>query len=421
MQFGLRGPGRSVSNACANGLNDNERTMRSSTSAWASFRSKPEKGRIKVQLGTGLLGLNVLALSGLAQPVTKRALMEDRVLAPAFVLLAAAVLAISSPSEASAADPSGIWAKDDGSAKVEIKKCGRGLCGSVVWLRTPKNSRGNPLHDVRNENASLRGRPIIGLPLFSNMRLTAAQHLGGECLQSRRGPHLHGRQADARLATANRAQRLQDVAHVWREDMDQIDPSARRDNSELIEVKAPAEPGTPEKSEPRSMPQPEAPMIEASLEREQLSAPGFTLVTTSARQQPLSGDDVLSMAMTGVAPAPATVAPLTETAAAEEQWPWMQRRSARLASTRNVAQAQAAPAAPSIAKPKPKPVVMAAQEQWPWQQRRSRTAAQAPAPAPATPIFVKPKPKPAAREAQEQWPWMQRRSVVVVATRTAGY
>ena len=54
--------------------------------------------------------------------------MEDRVLAPAFVLLAA-VLAISSPSKASAADPSGIWAKDDGSAKVEIKKCGRGLCG----------------------------------------------------------------------------------------------------------------------------------------------------------------------------------------------------------------------------------------------------------------------------------------------------
>ena len=36
------------------------------------------------------------------------------------------------------------------------------------------------------------------------------------------------------------------------------------------------------------------------------------------RSQPLSGDDVLSMAMTGVAPVPATVAPsLTETAAAE--------------------------------------------------------------------------------------------------------
>jgi hypothetical protein len=160
-------------------------------------------------------------------------------------------------------------------------------------------------------------------------------------------------------------------------------------------------------------------MIEASLERELLAAPGFTLVSTSAQQQSLSGDDVLSMAMTGVAPTPTTVAPsLTETAAAEEQWPWMQRRSVRLASTRNVA--QAAPAAPSFAKPKPK-FVMVAQGQWPWQQRRSRTAAQAPAPAPATPIVVKAKPKPVAREAQEQWPWVQRRSVVVVATRTAGY
>ena len=88
--------------------------------------------------------------------------MDDRVFAPALLLLAAALLAITGPSEASAADPSGIWAKDDGSAKVEIKKCGRGLCGSVVWLRNPNDSRGKPLHDVRNENASLRGRPIIG-------------------------------------------------------------------------------------------------------------------------------------------------------------------------------------------------------------------------------------------------------------------
>ena len=346
--------------------------------------------------------------------------MEDRVLAPAFVLLAAAVLAISSPSEASAADPSGIWAKDDGSAKVEIKKCGRGLCGSVVWLRTPKNSRGNPLHDVRNENASLRGRPIIGLPLFSNMRLTAANTWVGNVYNP-----VEGRiYTDVKLTLVSRQQIVLRGCRTWLMCGEKtwtrstLPPDAT--TPELIEVKAPAEPGTPEKSEPRSMPQPEAPMIEASLEREQLSAPGFTLVTTSARQQPLSGDDVLSMAMTGVAPAPATVA-LTETAAAEEQWPWMQRRSARLASTRNVAQAQAAPAAPSIAKPKPKPVVMAAQEQWPWQQRRSRPAAQAPAPTPATPIFVKPKPTPAAREPREQWPWIQRRSVVVVATRTAGY
>ena len=37
--------------------------------------------------------------------------------------------------------------KDDGSAKVEIKKCGRGICSKVVWLRDSKDSQGKPLHD----------------------------------------------------------------------------------------------------------------------------------------------------------------------------------------------------------------------------------------------------------------------------------
>ena len=348
--------------------------------------------------------------------------MEDRVLAPAFILLAA-VLAISSPSKASAADPSGIWAKDDGSAKVEIKKCGRGLCGSVVWLRNPNNSRGKPLHDVRNENSSLRGRPIIGLPLFSNMRLTAPNTWVGNVYNP-----VEGRiYTDVKVTLVSSRQIVLRGCRTWLMCGEKtwtrstLPPDAT--TPELIEVKAPAEPGPTEKAQPRSVPQPEGPMIEASSERESLSAPGFTLVSTSARQQPLSGDDVLSMvAMTGVTPAENAVAPsLTEIAAAEEQWPWMQRRSAWLASTRNVAQAQAAPPAPSFAKPKSKPVVMAAQEQWPWKQRRARAAAQSPAPPPAMPIVVKAKPKPVARESQEQWPWEQRRSVVVVATRTAGY
>jgi uncharacterized protein (DUF2147 family) len=349
--------------------------------------------------------------------------MEDRVLAPAFVLLAA-VLAISSPSKASAADPSGIWAKDDGSAKVEIKKCGRGLCGSVVWLRNPNNSRGKPLHDVRNENASLRGRPIIGLPLFSNMRLTAPNTWVGNVYNP-----VEGRiYTDVKLTLVSSRQIVLRGCRTWLMCGEKtwtrstLPPDAT--TPQLIEVKAPAEPGTQDNAEPRSAPQQGAPMIEASNERESLSAPGFTLVSTSASQQPLSGDDVLSMvAMTGVAPAPTTVAPsLTETAAAEEQWPWMKRRSVRLASAQNGPQAvAAAPATASLAKPKPKPVVMAAQQQWPWQQRRSRTVAKAQAPAPATPSVVRPRPQPVLRAAQEQWPWVQRRPVLIIATRTGGY
>ena len=153
--------------------------------------------------------------------------MRHRAFAPALCLVAISMFATGSPSEASAADPSGIWANDDGSAKVEIKKCGRGICSKVVWLKHSKDSQGKPLHDVRNEDSSMRDRPIIGLPLFRNMTSDGTQHLGGECLQSRRGSHLYGRQGDARLATANRAQRLQGVAPLRGEDVDQIATSAQ--------------------------------------------------------------------------------------------------------------------------------------------------------------------------------------------------
>ena len=87
---GLRVPGRQSSYTCAQRVERQPANTIEYVRLGELCGPKPEKGRIKVQLGTGLLRLNVLALSGLAQPVTKRALMEDRVLAPAFVLLAAA-------------------------------------------------------------------------------------------------------------------------------------------------------------------------------------------------------------------------------------------------------------------------------------------------------------------------------------------
>jgi uncharacterized protein (DUF2147 family) len=80
-----------------------------------------------------------------------------------------AALVGAGASQAFAADPSGIWAKDDGSAKMEIKKCGKSLCSKIVWLKDPNDSKGKPLHDERNEDPSMRDRPIIGLPLFDNM------------------------------------------------------------------------------------------------------------------------------------------------------------------------------------------------------------------------------------------------------------
>jgi hypothetical protein len=47
--------------------------------------------------------------------------MKHRAFAPALGALAAILMAAGLPSYASAADPSGIWAKEDGSAKMEVR------------------------------------------------------------------------------------------------------------------------------------------------------------------------------------------------------------------------------------------------------------------------------------------------------------
>ena len=335
--------------------------------------------------------------------------MKHRAFALALSVLGAALFAAGSPCAASAADPSGIWVKDDGSAKVEIKKCGRGICSKVVWLRNSKDSQGKPLHDVRNEDPSMRGRPIIGLPLFSNMPLTEPNTWVGNVYNPEEG-HIY---TDVKVTLISRQQIVLRGCKTWllcgekmwtRSHLPPIPATPEKP----IEIKVPAEPDSIDRAEPRSAPKPEAPMVEAFHEREQLSAPGFAFVTTAARWEPLppSGGNLSSMIMmTRPSPAATTAEPpLIE---AER----LERRS------RIVAQAEAGPAAPSFVKPKPKPVVREAQEQWPWLRRRSRTGVQAEV-APAAPSFVKPKPKPVVREAQEQWPWLQRRSVLLASTRT---
>jgi len=347
------------------------------------------------------------------------------------------MFATGSPSEASAADPSGIWAKDDGSAKVEIKRCGRGICSKVVWLKHSKDAQGKPLHDVRNEDSSMRDRPIIGLPLFRNMTLTEPNTWVGNAYNPEEG-HIY---TDVKVTLVSRQQIVLRGCKAWLlcgEKMwtrSQL-PASPAAPGEPIEVKAPAEPSSPDKAEPRPAPKPEAPIVEAFREREPLSAPGVAFVTTAASRQPLplSGENVSSMIVMTRPSSVATTAepPLTEGVAAEEQDPPAPVRPPRpqpKAQEAAQAEAPAPAAASSVVKPKPKtkPLVRESQEQWPWLQHPSallvspRTRAQAEVPAlAAAPSVVKPMPKPIVREAQEQWPWLQHRSALLVSSRTGG-
>jgi len=171
--------------------------------------------------------------------------MKHRTFAPAIGALAALFVAAGVPSYASAADPSGIWAKDDGSAKMEVKKCGRGICSKIVWLRDPNDSRGRPLHDARNENVSMRDRPIIGLSLFSNMVATDSNAWQGSVYNPEEGKIY----TDVKVTLVSRNQIVLKGCKAWLLcgekywTRSKLPPTEAE--PEQIEVKAPAEPAEP--------------------------------------------------------------------------------------------------------------------------------------------------------------------------------
>lgn len=63
----------------------------------------------------------------------------------------------------------GVWIMENGKVTVRIAPCGPNLCGTIIGLAKPLNKQGLPKVDKENPNASLRGRPVIGLTILSNM------------------------------------------------------------------------------------------------------------------------------------------------------------------------------------------------------------------------------------------------------------
>ncbi|MBB5751513.1 DUF2147 domain-containing protein [Prosthecomicrobium pneumaticum] len=75
-------------------------------------------------------------------------------------LLAFAVALVAGPAIAAEPDPRGIWARDDGNARVRIAPCGAALCATNLWIRD--TSKGEAvgdvlIMDVEPAGATLRG------------------------------------------------------------------------------------------------------------------------------------------------------------------------------------------------------------------------------------------------------------------------
>jgi uncharacterized protein (DUF2147 family) len=92
----------------------------------------------------------------------------------------AAVLVLALSGVALADSPEGKWSAPGGTFIVRLNRCGENLCGYLIALREPTYAGGKKKIDRHNENKSLRGRPLIGLALLSEMRPTGQDSWKGK-------------------------------------------------------------------------------------------------------------------------------------------------------------------------------------------------------------------------------------------------
>ena len=87
--------------------------------------------------------------------------------------------AMSLAPPAWAATPVGLWYAEGGAAQVEITQCEQGLCGRVVWLRSPFDEDGCEQRDRWNPDPALRERPLIDIQILSGLEAGADQTWSG--------------------------------------------------------------------------------------------------------------------------------------------------------------------------------------------------------------------------------------------------
>ena len=106
-------------------------------------------------------------------------------------------------------------------------------------------SRGRPLHDARNENTSMRDRPIIGLALFSNMVAIDLSTWQGSVYNPEEGKIY----TDVKVTLVSRNQIVLKGCKAWLLCGEKYWTRSKLPPTEAepepIEVKAPAEPAEP--------------------------------------------------------------------------------------------------------------------------------------------------------------------------------
>jgi uncharacterized protein (DUF2147 family) len=74
----------------------------------------------------------------------------------------------------------GTWLTQQADAHIRVAKCGKAMCGTVVWLKDAIDAKtGQPQADDKNPNPSLRSRKVIGIRIFAMEQEASGAWTGG--------------------------------------------------------------------------------------------------------------------------------------------------------------------------------------------------------------------------------------------------
>ena len=74
----------------------------------------------------------------------------------------------------------GTWLTQQADAHIRVAKCGKAVCGTVVWIKDAIDPKtGQPQADDKNPNPSLRNRKIVGIRIFAMEQDASGAWTGG--------------------------------------------------------------------------------------------------------------------------------------------------------------------------------------------------------------------------------------------------
>jgi uncharacterized protein (DUF2147 family) len=103
------------------------------------------------------------------------------------ILSGTILLAATASAAAQSADPVGEWLVEDGSARIKVVSCPAEVQNQpptlwgVIWAET------KPGTDTANPDRSMKGRPMLGVPILINMKQTQANLWSGKIYDARSG------------------------------------------------------------------------------------------------------------------------------------------------------------------------------------------------------------------------------------------